>query len=222
MSDTDSFIEEVTEEVRRDKLYGYVRKYGWVAALLIVIIVGSAAYFEYQRAQAEAEAQALGDAMLEALSQNEDSARAAALSRVNADTPEGSAVLAFMRAGARAQAGDVDGAVEDLILIETNANVPLVYRQIAAFKSLLVQSDTLDAESRRAGFQALAVPGVPLRLLAEEQIALIEVETGDPEAAISRMRGLLEDAEATAGLQRRALQAIVALGGSPTTDTEDN
>lgn len=222
MSDTDSFIEEVTEEVRRDRLYGYVRKYGWIAALLIVIIVGTAAYLEYQRAQAEAEAQALGDAMLAALNQEADAARASALSDVVADTSGGSAVLSFLRAGARAEAGDVSGAVDDLKLIESDADLPLIYRQIAAFKLLILQADTLDAESRRAGFQALAVPGVPLRLLAEEQLALIDIETGDPNAAITRLRTLQTDAEATAGLQRRALQAIVALGGSPTAAGNEN
>ena len=39
MSNTDSFIEEVTEEVRRDKLYGYLKRYGWIAGLIIVLVV---------------------------------------------------------------------------------------------------------------------------------------------------------------------------------------
>ena len=36
MSDTDSFIDEVTEEVRKDRLYGYLRRYGWIAVLVIL------------------------------------------------------------------------------------------------------------------------------------------------------------------------------------------
>ena len=36
MSDTDSFIDEVNEEVRRDRLYHLLRRYGWIAALAIV------------------------------------------------------------------------------------------------------------------------------------------------------------------------------------------
>ena len=38
MSDTDSFIEEVTEEVRRDRLYKFLRKYAWVGILAVVTI----------------------------------------------------------------------------------------------------------------------------------------------------------------------------------------
>ena len=44
MSDTDSFIEEVTEEVRRDRLYGLLRRYGWIAALVIILIGGGASW----------------------------------------------------------------------------------------------------------------------------------------------------------------------------------
>ena len=78
---------------------------------------------------------------------------------------------------------------------------------------LLLQSDSREASERRTSFEALARAGSPLRLLAEEQIALIEVETGDTEAAIARFQSILADAEVTAGLRQRVSQVIVALGG---------
>ncbi|WP_299206761.1 hypothetical protein [uncultured Tateyamaria sp.] len=215
MSDTDSFIDEVTEEVRRDRLYGYVRRYGWIAAIVIVGIVGAAGFNEYRRAQAESNAQALGDAMLAALASNEDDARADALTGVTADTAEGAAILAFMTAGAQSQAGRADDAIQTLQPIAQSPELPLIYRQIATFKSLMLQSETQDADTRRQGFEALAVPGVRMRLLAEEQLALIDIETGNPDAAIARFQSIMDDAEATPGLQRRALQAMVALGGAP-------
>ena len=52
MSDTDSFIDEVTEEVRRDKLFGYFRRYGWIAALVILALVGTTAYNEWKKSAA--------------------------------------------------------------------------------------------------------------------------------------------------------------------------
>ena len=222
MSDTDSFIDEVNEEVRRDRLYGYLRKYGWIAALVIVAIVGAAAFNEYRQAQEAAKAQALGDAMLAALSRNDDVARAGALTEVTAETAQGDAVLAFLTAGAQAEAGQTQEAAQTLQAVAGNGEVPLIYRQVASFKALLLQSDTLDADQRRAGFEALAVPGVRLRLLAEEQLALIDVAAGDTDAALARFQMIMDDAEVTSGLQRRALQAMVALGGAPlATETAD-
>ncbi len=42
MSNPDSFIEEVTEEVRRDKLYRLFRKYGWIGIVLVLgVVIGT-------------------------------------------------------------------------------------------------------------------------------------------------------------------------------------
>lgn len=215
MSDTDSFIDEVTEEVRRDRLFGYLKRYGWIAALAILGVVGAAGYYDYARAQQAAKAQALGDAMIAALSADDDAARAASLADISAQTPQGAAILAFMTAGAQAQAGEAAQAAATLETVSGNGDVPLIYRQVASFKALMLQTDTTDTDTRRAGFEALAVPGVRLRLLAEEQLALLDIEAGDTDGAIARFQSIMDDAEATSGLQRRALQAMVALGGAP-------
>ena len=46
MSDTDSFIDEVTEEVRRDRMYLLLRRWGWVGVVAVILIVGGAAFNE--------------------------------------------------------------------------------------------------------------------------------------------------------------------------------
>ena len=46
MSETDSFIDEVTEEVRRDKLFALFRKYGWIGIAAVLLIVGGAAWVD--------------------------------------------------------------------------------------------------------------------------------------------------------------------------------
>ena len=84
MSNPDSFIDEVTEEMRRDKLFGYLRRYGWVAVLIVLGIVGGTAWNEYRSAQDRAAAQAAGDALLAALAENDEAARATAMAAVNA------------------------------------------------------------------------------------------------------------------------------------------
>ena len=60
MSDSDSFIDEVTEEVRRDRLFLLLRRWGWIGALLIVVVVGGAAWNEYRKAQEMARAHPQG------------------------------------------------------------------------------------------------------------------------------------------------------------------
>ncbi|MCB1341229.1 MAG: tetratricopeptide repeat protein [Pseudooceanicola sp.] len=215
MSETDSFIEEVTEEVRRDRLFALFRRYGWIVLVLIVLVVGGAAWNEYRKAQDRAAAEALGDELVAALASNDAKGRAAGLGGVTASTPGGNAMVEFLMAAAQAEAGETAAAVVSLESIATNGELPAIYRQIASFKALTLQAGTLPPEELRAGFEALASAGMPLRLLAEEQLALIDMAGGNAEAAIGRFQSILKDAEATPDLQQRAAQAIVALGGTP-------
>lgn len=216
MSNTDSFIDEVTEEVRRDRLYMLLRRYGWIAALVLVLIIGGVGWLELRKAQDKAQAEALGDAMLAALSVDDSTARAGALAQIDTPSAQGAAVLRLMTAAEQTQAGDTAAATATLEKLATDGDVPAIYRQIAQFKSLTLQAGTMDIADRRLALDALARPGNPLRLLVSEQLALIDIEAGDTEAAIARYQDIIADAELTQDLQQRALQVIVALGGTPT------
>lgn len=215
MSDTDSFIEEVTEEVRRDRLFLMLKRYGWIGGLAVVVIVGGAAYREYSKAQELAAAQALGDGMIAALAADEPADRAEALAQVAAGSETGAAVAKMMRAGALAEAEDTETAVAVLSEVATDGELPLVYRHIASFKALALQAETLSLEERRLQYEALAQPGAPLSLLASEQLAVLDIEAGETEAAIARLQAITADATVSRDLQDRATQVIVALGGKP-------
>jgi hypothetical protein len=215
MSNSDSFIDEVNDEVRRDRLFATFRRYGWIGALAVLLIVGGAAWTEYRKADARAKAEALGDQLLAALAADEPALRAANLAELPKDTAGAQAIAGFFEAAETQASGDVATAVAALDAIAVNGALPEIYRQVAAFKSLLLQTETMDAATRRQQFSALAVPGAPLRLLALEQLALIDVAEGATDAALERYQSILSDAAVTSDLQQRALQVIVSLGGTP-------
>ncbi len=66
-SNPDSFIEEVTEAVRRDRLFTFFRRYGWIGVVAIVGIVALSAWTEWTKRRDEARAQAFGDAVVAAM-----------------------------------------------------------------------------------------------------------------------------------------------------------
>lgn len=215
MSDTDSFIDEVTEEVRRDRMFLLLRRWGWVGALAVIAIVGGAAFNEYRKAQATAAAQDLGDNIIAALQMNDAASRAAALEQVEAASAGGEAVLKMLTAAAQSGAEQTDAAVSELNAVAANGELPQIYRSIAAFKALTLQAESLDVADLRQQYEALAQPGAPLRLLALEQLALIDVSQGETDAALTRLQTIREDAAVTTDLQQRATQLMVALGADP-------
>lgn len=209
MSDTDSFINEVSEEVRKDVLYGYIRKYGWIAVLVVLGIVGGTAWNEYRKAQDTAAAEAAGDALIAALGADDAAERANALSGIETAGPS-SVVTAFLTAAALQENGNLDGAAANLTSLAVDPDTPQLYRDLAAFKVAMM--DVGDVAMRRTSLEALAQPGATFALLAQEQLALMDVASGDTDAAIARLQAIAEDAGVTRTLLERTQTLLVALG----------
>lgn len=212
MSDSDSFIEEVTEEVRRDRLFALMRRYGWIAILAVLVLVGGAAWHEWQKSRERARAEALGDAMLSAVQADDPAARVAALEDVEPDGPGSRAVIAML-AAAQAVEDDPEAAQARLLEIADDPELASVYREVATLKAVMIPDGTLHPAARRERLDGLALGDGVMRMLADEQLAYLDIKAGDTQAAMDRLRGIRADAGATPGLRRRATQVIVALGG---------
>lgn len=213
MANEDSFISEVSEEVRREKLFRYLRRYGWIAILAVLVLVGGAAFNEWRKAQARAEAEARGDAILAALEAQSAEARASTLSSVEAEG-ETAAVIAMLAAAQAAEGEGTAAALDRLRAIAGDAEVDPIYRDLAALKAVLIEAPELQPEAQIERLTPLTLPGAPYRVLAMEAMALAHVAAGDTEAALSLLTDLMSDSAASQGLRRRASQLIVALGGS--------
>ncbi len=213
LSETDSFIEEVTEEVRRDKLFALMRKYGWIAILAVLLIVGGAAYNEWRKAQEQAAAQALGDSLIAALEIEDATARADALSKITAQSQGAQAVVSLLASAEAKNSGNSERAISELVKLENNSELPAAYREMAVLKHILLAGKDMPVAERRSKLETLAVAGAPFRLLAQEQLAMLDIEEDKKDAAISRLQDIISDVEVSAGLRSRASQLIVVLGG---------
>lgn len=213
VSDTDSFIDEVSEEVRRDKLFALMRKYGWIGVLVILLIVGGAAYNEWNKASKRAAAQTLGDSLLAAMDQDEPDLRSKALADLKVQTADQQALVDMLTAAQAQSAKDNETAAQTLQKLLANDQAPKAYRDLASLKLVLLKGADMPAAERRALLQGLAIAGNAFRLLAEEQLAMIDVEEGKSDEAISRLQQIMGDVDASAGLRSRVSQLIMVLGG---------
>ncbi len=213
MSQNESFIEEVTEEVRRDRLFAIFRRWAWLAVLLVVLVVGLAAWNEWRKSRATNEAQALGDEIVAALGAPDPAARAEALGVIEADE-EARALLDLLAAAETANVeGDGTAAVA-LGAEATRDDIEARWRDLAALKLILLESASIPPEERILRLEPLTAGSAPYRLLALEQVAYARAELGEQAVARAILQDILADGDLTEGLRRRVTQMIVALGGS--------
>ena len=210
MSETDSFIDEVSEEVRKDKLYATMRKYGWLAVVIVLALVGGTAFREYKIASANKLAQKTGDAISKAMSLEGPEARAMALSEIIAND-KNVAIIALLKAAEQEAGGEYAASVKTLETLEAS-KLPSAYRDLAHFKKLLIEKDGLNEDARIAGLNELAASASPYALYAKEQLSLIDLAKGRKEAAINRLSQILEDANLSQSLRQRVSQLMIILG----------
>lgn len=212
MSTPDSFIEEVTEEVRRDRLFKAFRKYGWIGVVLVLGVVGGTAVNEYLKARAETQAQAFGDAILDALDMGGPEERRAALAAVPT-TGEQAQLMALILGSDPAEDRAATLAALDKLIAD--ASVPEAYHDLAVLRRAIVGGSDVAIAERRTALAAISAPGRPYRALAEEQLAYLLIEEGKVDEAIATLQALTEAQDASGSLKGRAAQVITALGGKP-------
>jgi hypothetical protein len=211
LSNPDSFIEEVTEEVRRDRLFRLFRKYGWIGIVAVIGIVVGAAWNEWSKARAESRAQGFGDAVADALDHGTPAERSAALSAIPADG-EQSALIDLVLASDNQ--GDRAASLAALDRVAGDSTLSPAYRDLAVLRRVLLAGTEMPLADRRAALQGIAAAGRPYRTLAEEQLAYLLVEEGKTEEAIVAMIALQEDQDASGGLRARLAQMVKVLGGA--------
>lgn len=216
MSNPDSFIDEVNEELRRDRLFAAFRRYGWIAVVAVLAMVGGAAWNEWSRAQARARAEAFGDAVVAAIEPADAAARRAALEALAGTAAGGQAAIVNLLLAAEAlEAGERPQALAALAAVAADAGLPASYRHLATLKRVIAATEAdLPLAEREALLAPLAAPGMPFRPLALEQLALLRLEAGDRDGAIAGLSALLQEAGVSGTLRGRVQQVILVLGGT--------
>jgi hypothetical protein len=211
VSNPDSFIEEVTEEVRRDRLFRLFRKYGWIAGLVVVGLVGGTIWTEWSKAQAKARAEAFGDAIIDALDHGTPDERRAALAAIRTDGAQ-TALLQLILASDPDE--DRAATLAALDTMAGDTTLAPTYRDLAVLRRVLVAGDEMPLADRRAALDGIAQAGRPYRPLAAELLAYLLVEEGKIDEAVAAMTALMQDQEASGALRARVGQMVTALGGT--------
>lgn len=210
--ENDSFIDEVTEDLRRDRLFAAFRRYGWIAGLVILGIVGGAIWREVTVANRRAEAERWGDAVLAAQASGDP----AALTKVDPQGSEDRKVLTGLLAAADwADTGGTDAAAEALRGV-IGANVQdATLHELAQLKLVMLRGSEMDPSERDAILSQLSQAGAPFELLALEQKAVALIEAGRRDDAVVLIRQIQQKDGLSDALRRRLSEMMIALGVEP-------
>ncbi len=208
----DSFIDEVTDDLRRDRLFGLFRRWAWLAGLLILGVVAGVIWREYSQSRQKAEARSWGDAILAA----EASGDPAAIMQVDPQGAEQRRVMAaLLAAGKWSEQGGKDAAVQALREVAGDPAADTVLHDLAELKLVMLQGADMDAAERDEILSRLSRAGGPFELLALEQKAVALVEADRRDDAITLIQQIQQKDGLSESLRRRLSEMMIALGVDP-------
>jgi hypothetical protein len=214
LSERDSFIREVSEEVRRERFTALLRRYGWIGALAVLVLVGGAGFNEWRKAREQAAAEQAGETLRSAYLVEPAGARADALGAAAEDVAGARPVARIAQAGALLEAGDRTGAATVLASVSEDGSLSPVYRDLALLQRVSVLGAEMDRTERFAALETLVRPEGPFRALALEQRALARLEAGEYDEARADLEAVLGEPALPEGLSSRAQQLLIAAGGA--------
>ena len=208
MSENESFIDEVTEEVRRDKLYLFLKRYGWVGVIVIVSIVLGSVFIEFRASSRNNAAEQLGDLLVKSLS-NVDQDNADEVQGFSEFLDSKSLISLIFQAKNFEMQLKHEDALRTYDTIIDSDDVPKSIRNFAKFKQLLLSTE--DPIKMEKLLLDLISPDSSFNLLALEQKVLFNISDGDLEEAFSNLDLILNDPGASQGLKSRISQVKEAI-----------
>jgi len=222
---TDTFVREVDENLRRDRLSDFARKHGaWLVAAVVLFLAASGGWIYWQyRQQQEAERQ------VEQLAQVYTSIAGGNLSGASQQldalgTDGRKAVRAsalFMRAAIAIEQNDQKLAIATFQKIAADESLPKPYRDLALIRQTAIEFDRLKPQDVVSRLEPLAKPGTPCFGSAGEMTAVALIKQGKKREAGQLYAAIAKDRTVPDAIRARAVQiasslGVDATGGLPT------
>jgi len=215
VSDSDSFINEVSEEVRRDRMFALWRKYGPYVIGAIVLIVGAAGVKAYLDAQERSAAMAAGAELIAASEGDLDQQAEAMAELAGTASHDGARLMAELRAaGAIAASGDAAAAADAYDDIAASPAADALLQDFARFRAVMLRGADMAPGAFADALSPIANGAGPFRLLALEARGIALVRAGDQAAGEDELRAAYSDEAAPQTLRQRIEVLMTAIGGS--------
>jgi hypothetical protein len=213
---SETFVREVDENLRRDRLRDFFRQNGaWLVVGLVLFLAACGGIIWYQQHREK-----LAEKHVEQLAQiykdigTGDTAKVPQqlddLSDANSKAVRATAM--FTRAAVAIQQNDQKAAIATFKSIADDGSLPDAYRNAALIRQTALEFDQLQPEQVIARLQPLAKAGNPWFGSAGEMTALALVKQGKPQEAGRLFAAMAKDKTVPDSIRNRSIQISGSLG----------
>ena len=191
MVETESFIKEVSEEVKRDKLFKILNKFKWPLFALIILLIGAVGGYEYYKFSKKARAQKNGEFLVSAIENLKNKGQTVS---EDIDNRLLSVLVKLNEAKYFEEKGDVKSATAAYEYIISKHGENKFFNHYSKFQLYLMNpAESLSDKKKIDVLDELSVPDGPLKLLALEQKLYLYVKISDLDNIKSHVKLILSD-----------------------------
>ena len=216
MANPESFLEEVAEEVRRDRLFKFFKKNGWIIAFVVLATLCASIAYEWRKNSEISRAKSNGDLLTLALEKSQKGNLEELLGLLSDNSPylrpssDLMAVTKLYYAELLYNIGnDSSESMSILKEIFSNESISTTLRQLAKIKYLLLFSG--DSKVKQDLIDELSSPDNHYRFLAQEHKVQTYLASGMSDEANRQIDILLNDLEVSGQQKRRLMDLKLAI-----------
>jgi hypothetical protein len=212
----EAFLREVDENLRRDQLEGFAKRYGkWLIAALILFLAAAGGWI-YWKSQQQKKSEAQSEELMAIYTDIGNGQSDKAKKRLQ---PLESSNIAIVRALAlltdaaiALEGNDRSTAIAKYKAIANDGDIPDPYRDLAIIRSTALEFDSIKPEEVVARLEPLTKPGNPWFGSAGEMTAMAYLKQGQKQKAGRLFASIAADKQVPDTIRSRAVQIAGTLG----------
>lgn len=212
----DAFLREVDENLRRDQMEGFAKRYGkWLIAGLVLFLAAVGGYLYWQNQQQKEASERSEELMviyndIGAGRVEEAQKKLRPLQQSGNDIVRSLALLTD--AALALENNDRNAALANYETLAADNGLPAAYRNLALIRSTAIEFDSLKPEQVIARLEPLTEPGEPFFASAGELTAMAYLKQGQKQKAGRLFASIAEDKTVPLTMRSRAVQIAGTLG----------
>lgn len=215
-NDGETFLKEVDDELRKERVNSFVARYGWWILGAVLALLAAIAGWIWWTGRQEGAREAAGESLIEALGDLQNNRSAAAAPKIAAlvqNEGEGyRAAALFTRANTEIQAGNLTAAIATLRTIADDQSLDEAYRQAAQIRRTALEFDRLAPQEVIRRLNPLAGAGSAWLGAAGEMVGVAHLKMNRPDLAGPIFVRIARQEEVPDPIKARAAHMAASLG----------